>query len=1364
VTWWKKLLAIAVICLLTLQSVVAPVQAIERPRCGINIDPKHSGAYPETITEDVKSIGWMRFVYKVNQGAGETTESQFAFYDTVVDNFVNNDIGVILILNAETYWGDGTDSIISGDFNKYVEDFSTEAAKVAEQYQGKVDAYEIWNEPDAVDGSYLDPAKLNLVVQKAAEKIGAVDEHAEVLAGGFLGGEGEIMSYLNQMDEALSANGSVVSAHPYTRGPEQMEPYLNTLLQKASSVWLTEISSVATSYAPGTDDQEGSARYIKDVYGFLEDYGSQVPAAVWFAWSDNQQSPDYGLFGMHGLDGARKETVWKAFIEDGCKGTVTLSDKPRPKVNLSEKKPLFIFPQTTDINEWRKYLANTHAYCAPTQVNWPKLEGTGPTLVRCISAPQSSIDPLETGRADDGSPTMCGPGEYPVVEYQEQYNLTNVSFPLFRDQDGDISIESDLSRVDPNMTIVDALRDDRRSDYAPQFYLSSPQLQCLNAVRYVKYVNDLCQEYEKDPTKCPAKDKIYLADNKEMPWEQAEGFLTEERCENFTEELENDTLTAQLVRSVTPQTPRVFKMGFLVQHNIMFDSKHPLKTAQYLMKMLAAWLTDDPDIPDPRMGEKMTVVPVWYQSGITTSEYTPDQVRSYPIDPTNPKETEEVNINNDNFSGPLWKTYQPVLPLETQKRIFSEKATIVKEFYRLIQEFEKITGPFQDYTVKFRNKEYVAPGILYCDGWQCLPCTRNGSAAECSPEELQYLNDFVASFPEDYQEKLRTSGGTTLNRDFIRGLHTLIVARLNSGIQKTWPYTRGSAPFADQAGFGPFSAPVFNPVEVPGCHIDQENKTLGESEQSSSLAYDALQKLETDPEPGDPPKPEPFVPANLISTITNVFTGKIFWTSRDARENQYHTSHSYLILPDEAIDIDVAQAYITPMFLSPEMYESIMKGENEIYPWKETNPDADYLSVHMRTSGYERQYFSEEKGYAKYKEKTTVYACTPIPGGSIAAPCSCNTGQIIGTSEREQDWEEYPTTKTGQDPQAPYCIQTSYELVEKSTVRVQGNQEGTDPETNIEVPGKTTALHEFLRRMAFTPHYLIQQYEGLEKFYGGSGSKLLQEELTGAELSEYFKTLITYLKETFKEAPAGLCNALYLSKADADAYGALMREMFASEDFVQYLRDGKNPSLLDKCGSNSCIDFLSVTAANTPVGNGKLYLNPLVLLAVALEENGRSREGIAWHYSCNTTAYTKYDLAAKYDGLACTVKTGSGNTVMNPVLVARTNQQFFGEPQIQQICAPGGEKDDNANRNNVFIDGYGCFMAVMQSQFRFGNNDRQSLQNYGYSNPPETMYLRLQEIATEFRRYNGKDYDPDLEQRFRDASERIKANLQSCTP
>lgn len=1359
-TWLKKLLVLLLFSVLTAQFSVSNAMAADFARCGINIDPMNPMAKPDPAA--LEGVGWARFVFKVNQGAGESTESQFAQYDEYINQLASNNVGIILILNQETYWGNGAFAGSGGDFNGYAAGFAEQARKIAVHYGSSVQAFEIWNEPDAPAGAagaaHLSPQQLNILVTMASQQIDAglaesgLSWQPQILAGGFLGGEGQIQEYLNNMSQALSVNGGVVSGHPYTKGPNEISAYVNSLLGTASSVWLTEISSVNTTgagYTTGTDDPEGSAKYIRDVFESLNSFGARVPAAVWFAWSDTQQDAGIGIFGLNDTSGNPKQPLYDAFYEDACNTTVKLDSAKR------KKRPLFIIPGSSsgsqtvpggsspdsgsvpssgyfegwdvDMTEWNKYLANSQVYCAPAQVNWPSTEGTAPPLPNCAPADSNIIDPLNQGAVNiDGS--ACEPQEYPVVNFVENYNLSSLSLPLFRNQSGGISIEYDLSRVNPDDTLAVAAKRNARSDYAPQFYLSSPQMQCLNAWRYIQYVNGLCANYEKAGEECPSKHPIDFPGGGFQSWDSASRMLSEEMCLNFSVEINQDSDAAKLVRSLQTYTPKAYKMGFLVQHNYLFDSgvNSLLGRGQYLVKSIAAWLKGDTE-PDPRIKEYLVVVPIWYQSGITTNEYNRDQLAAYPIDPET-IEPEHVEISENNFKGPWWQTYAPVLTLEIQERIFSDKAKVVKENYQYLLEMIKRT-----------NTDDV------------LPCEDE----DCVRHEIGYLEELRESFPLGFFEG--QSSGQVYS--FLIGLQRSIVARVNSGVQATQPYIpldKRPEDYTDPSG--PLSVRSFN-----RCEVDPKNILLGESETSLDINYQALQMLVDEGDDGSGI-------SQAIDSIRNEFRAKILWQDPDLA-NQFPKSYSYIILPDESIDIDIAQAYVTPMFLSPQMYDSIMSGENPVYPWKtdggvDGGESAEYLSAFLRTSGYDRQYNSEERGYVKMERIISQYGtdCTIPPGGGDSVDptmplCTCTMERVGEPIVEEFGWQEYPSSHINEEPTiANGCRKVEYIQKEKSTVKAIDSLPEDDPDSNLQVPGKTIALHEYLRRMAFTPHYLIQKYEGLEQFYqnGVPIPEFLKKSLD--KLSGYFAQLLN-ISSTFGEAnSAGTCGTVYVTRDKAQQYANEIRQLMSPAMKADMLAQYPRAQLYGECGGQDCVEFILSTVLEYPICNGDRYVNPYMAIAIGMHETG-GLSGIGdnntgFHFGCSPIAFSAYKPGATHNGMQCVVENATPNQVINPLLVWNDD--------VLNSCVDvsGGAVPTygTVRREQTAEDGLACMVATFHrycQSIEGDNIDIYAIQGdpnvaedmYGYASFPGPLVGRFNDLITLAGR--AGTLTPDIENRVR---------------
>jgi hypothetical protein len=815
-------------------------------------------------------------------------------------------------------------------------------------------------------------------------------------------------------------------------------------------------------------------------------------------------------------------------------------------VQIPDGKPVFLYPNPNDdINTFSQeldmYLANSQVYCAPPQVFWPERPVTADTIT------------LRDG-------TQVGPEDYPNVTAEEETSLVSMSFPLFRSDRGGISVESDLSRVKAGQTLADALRKNSRVDSAPQFYLSTPQNQCLTAARYVKYVIDLCKEDGYDTTnlsneeleKCGANLSIKMMDGeyRRITELATDEYLKDEAaCENYTlDDVALNTPRARAVQAISPYTPKLFKMGFYVQHTFLSGSQNKSlwNSSMRNATQLIAWFTGQEsgtfdDVNEPQ--ERVDVVPVWYHAGLVGSEFDTDQLEPYSIDlrdysvdgsiqpknfdPTarteqkrsaqatgtviNPKTSTVAEPITDptNYAGPLWRTYSFVLPHHVQENIALRKLQLTYQNYYLLQFMrnslghprtmdrqEIVNGIGADVISMLRlEKEQFWGNAQYTLPFECSlggnnssdPAFRGCTQFRESPYDpavgydglplAQTYSEIGAAFPEPV---------TINSRSQLDLLKKSLVSRINAGIQVTRAYTPTPAE-------GELVGPVSRREIGTACRVDQANIRRGIEETAKTINSSAIQNLQgpTD-EPTDPPR-------NPITRLTNQISAWIYGGPHPAGDQAFtdRVTSAYLILPDEAMGIETLQSYVSTMFLSPEMYQSIMTGENEVYPfaevWQQLMAGADFsdsaelqLSAFMRTTGPLRSVTGEEEGFVQAQRKAYVAIQTGCPAGEAGTGvCACGDAVPVNEPPVWMTLDEYEAS--GQPSTDNFC--QGYEEITRRTVNLKGEQPGKNPDAGVSVPGNTFAMGEFLRRLAFTP--LHQQknavYTGLENFYKGLG-------------------------------------------------------------------------------------------------------------------------------------------------------------------------------------------------------------------------------------------------------------------------------------
>jgi hypothetical protein len=177
------------------------------------------------------------------------------------------------------------------DWNRYVQ-------AVVSRYQGRIEAYEIWNEPN--DPTYYSgsPQQLAAMAQQAAAVIHATDPQAKVVTPGVV-----VRSGLPWLDSFLAAGGAqgsdVVGVHLYTRSletPEATLPLINKLRPllsrrglAAKPVWNTE-----TGWGRAQASRAGPAKFYTGslsraivARAYLMTLIGGVQRYYFYAWNNN---------------------------------------------------------------------------------------------------------------------------------------------------------------------------------------------------------------------------------------------------------------------------------------------------------------------------------------------------------------------------------------------------------------------------------------------------------------------------------------------------------------------------------------------------------------------------------------------------------------------------------------------------------------------------------------------------------------------------------------------------------------------------------------------------------------------------------------------------------------------------------------------------------------------------------------------------------------------------------------------------------------------------------------------------------------------------------------------------------------------
>ena len=247
---------------------------------------------------------------------------QWDAYDGVIDAYEKAGITPVGLLTYSTSWASANSAASNYEF--YPPDINAwknYVKNVAEHYAGRVEYWEIWNEPNhsgfwqGTDAEYIE------LLIAAIEKIKQGNPDAKIILGGVAGTD---YDYIDAVYDALEASTladpsdiDIVAVHPYrvigsnfNYGPEATAPGLNTLDadlrslravmrrhgQGSTPVWLTEVGW--TTYTDGVSDKE-QAQLLMRLYTMALSIPG-VEKIFWYSFTDTSDNHEFleGHFGL----------------------------------------------------------------------------------------------------------------------------------------------------------------------------------------------------------------------------------------------------------------------------------------------------------------------------------------------------------------------------------------------------------------------------------------------------------------------------------------------------------------------------------------------------------------------------------------------------------------------------------------------------------------------------------------------------------------------------------------------------------------------------------------------------------------------------------------------------------------------------------------------------------------------------------------------------------------------------------------------------------------------------------------------------------------------------------------------------------
>jgi hypothetical protein len=280
----------------------------------------------------------------------------FSWYDDYVNAAVERGVKVLAVLAYDTPWTRGRNRFIHRDDIPHFLNF---LEVIVTRYKGKVDAWQIWNEPNWVfwRGSNREFFELSRL---AALKIRETDPNAYIIGGGFWRAPS---GFIRGMHRAGAfENLDALSFHPYATNPRNsMRIYDNfinlvTALNFTGDIWVTEVGYPTGGWYPTSVSMNNLPSFVVKTITGAAARGSR--ALFWYELSDTY---NYGeapnrtdseiFFGLTYPDHSRKNGSWAyELCARFLPGSRYISELPQ-RENIPSSVVSFYFKnETTGIN------------------------------------------------------------------------------------------------------------------------------------------------------------------------------------------------------------------------------------------------------------------------------------------------------------------------------------------------------------------------------------------------------------------------------------------------------------------------------------------------------------------------------------------------------------------------------------------------------------------------------------------------------------------------------------------------------------------------------------------------------------------------------------------------------------------------------------------------------------------------------------------------------------------------------------------------------------------------------------------------------------------------------------------------------
>jgi len=276
--------------------------------------------YP--LLNEMRAV-WILHTFYWNQIERQQGVFNFSTYDNIVNIAKQNNKKIIAILAYTPSWIDKRNGKIDYLSKNDIPDFLNYVEATVSRYKGKIDAWQIWNEPNFIfwrgtDNEFYELSRLTTL------KIREIDPNAYIVGGGF-----HCSSFhwvpkkfiINMHKAGAMEHLDALSFHPYGFVPldsiKMHDDFLNIIkeINFTGDILITENGYPTSGYYPSSVSLKKFPAYIvKTIAGTA----ARAPKVLmWYQFSDKYNIGEYPnktnsefYFGLNYFDYTRKAGSW----------------------------------------------------------------------------------------------------------------------------------------------------------------------------------------------------------------------------------------------------------------------------------------------------------------------------------------------------------------------------------------------------------------------------------------------------------------------------------------------------------------------------------------------------------------------------------------------------------------------------------------------------------------------------------------------------------------------------------------------------------------------------------------------------------------------------------------------------------------------------------------------------------------------------------------------------------------------------------------------------------------------------------------------------------------------------------------------